>query len=66
MYQKGSRDIVSGPAVCDLIKPGVREKDIAIELEYRMGKFGAEADILCYNCGIGRKLSTTPCGAGIT
>lgn len=29
-------------AVCDLIKPGVREKDIAIELEYRMGRFGAE------------------------
>jgi Xaa-Pro aminopeptidase len=29
-------------AVCDLIKPGVREKDIAIELEYQMGRFGAE------------------------
>ena len=27
--------------VCDLIKPGIREKDIAIELEYRMGKYGA-------------------------
>jgi Xaa-Pro aminopeptidase len=27
--------------VCDLIKPGVREKDIALELEYRMGKCGA-------------------------
>ena len=29
-------------AVFSLIKPGVKEKDIAIELEYRMGKCGAE------------------------
>lgn len=28
-------------AVCDLIKPGFREKDIAIELEYRIGSYGA-------------------------
>jgi Xaa-Pro aminopeptidase len=29
-------------AVRGLIRPGVREKDIALELEYRMGKNGAE------------------------
>lgn len=29
-------------AVCDLIKPGVKEKDIAIELEFRVRKCGAE------------------------
>ena len=29
-------------AVCNLIKPGVKEKDIAIELEFRIKKFGAE------------------------
>jgi Xaa-Pro aminopeptidase/Xaa-Pro dipeptidase len=29
-------------AVRELIKPGVREKDIALELEFRMGKYGAE------------------------
>jgi len=29
-------------AVKDLIKPGVREKDIALELEFQMGKHGAE------------------------
>jgi len=29
-------------AVCNLIKPGVREKDIAIELEFRIRKCGAE------------------------
>jgi len=26
----------------ELIKPGVREKDIALELEYRMGRYGAD------------------------
>ncbi len=29
-------------AVCNLIKPGVKEKDIAIELEFRIRKYGAE------------------------
>lgn len=29
-------------AVCNLIKPGVKEKDIAIELEFRIRKCGAE------------------------
>ena len=29
-------------AVCNLIKPGVKEKDIAIELEFRIKKCGAE------------------------
>jgi Xaa-Pro aminopeptidase len=29
-------------SVRELIKPGVREKDIALELEFRMGRYGAE------------------------
>jgi Xaa-Pro aminopeptidase len=29
-------------AVRELIKPGVKEKDIALELEFRMGRYGAE------------------------